>query len=35
MTNVTTHSPNSVARLAVDIAAEKLATDIVMLDLRG
>ena len=35
MTDVTTHRPNSVARLAVDVAAEKLATDIVMLDLRG
>ena len=28
-------TPNAVARLAVDVAAEKLAADIVMLDLRG
>ena len=28
-------TPNDAARLAVDVAAEKLASDIVMLDLRG
>lgn len=28
-------TPTEVARLAVDVAAEKLAADIVMLDLRG
>ncbi len=33
-TNLSTHTPNEMARLAVDVAAEKLATDIVMLDLR-
>jgi ribosome-associated protein len=34
MTDLRTYTPSSVARLAVDVAAEKLATDIVMLDLR-
>lgn len=28
-------TPNDAARLAVDVAAEKLASDVVMLDLRG
>ena len=34
MTTANTLNPTEVARLAVDVAAEKLATDIVMLDLR-
>lgn len=34
MTTANTLTPTEVARLAVDVAAEKLATDIVMLDLR-
>ena len=34
MTTTETLNPTEVARLAVDLAAEKLATDIVMLDLR-
>lgn len=34
MTTAETLNPTEVARLAVDLAAEKLATDIVMLDLR-
>ena len=33
-TTANTLNPTEVARLAVDVAAEKLATDIVMLDLR-
>lgn len=34
MTTTHTLNPTEVARLAVDVAAEKLATDIVMMDLR-
>lgn len=34
MTTAETLNPTEVARLAVDVAAEKLATDIVMMDLR-
>lgn len=34
MTIIDTLNPTEVARLAVDLAAEKLATDIVMMDLR-
>jgi len=34
MTTADTLNPTEVARLAVDVAAEKLATDIVMMDLR-
>jgi ribosome-associated protein len=34
MTSTETLNPTEVARLAVDLAAEKLATDIVMMDLR-
>ncbi len=34
MTTTSTLSPTETARLAVDIAAEKLATDILMIDLR-
>ncbi len=34
MTTANTLTTTDVARLAVDVAAEKLATDIVMLDLR-
>lgn len=34
MTATDTLNPTEVARLAVDLAAEKLATDIVMMDLR-
>ncbi len=34
MTSTETLSPTEIARLAVDLAAEKLATDIVMMDLR-
>ena len=35
MTSTETLQPTEVARLAVDVAAEKLATDIVMMDLRA
>lgn len=34
MTSIQTLSPTEVARLAVDVSADKLASDIVMLDLR-
>ncbi len=35
MTTTETFTPADMARLAVDLAADKLASDIVMLDLRG